>query len=541
MKIGKSALVATVALGLSLGVPAQSKAENRLPVGEPGAVLSGSLSGSLSEEQAAELLDETRLLQEAERWRSSGYPDIPVEVLPAEVRELLGVTAGTIPPETFFTAQVQKALLAADGGVFHLADDGGPEAWIARHRANGWPDIPVSVLPEKVREELGLVDGAIPPEVFYGARMEEALTKHLGPVAWANDMETVIDLSHPSITERERENIRQAVKEELGPNAVVVTSPEILRAFEEHAGDEAALRKAIAAAIPSLPADMQQSLQAGFHIQMEDVDLPLRKSGEDLTPERLPTEQVLERISAESRAALADHRDLLDDHWALISALPSLPEETKRAAHEFLGRMQEHAPPALPADMLREIERAKERGYFEKRGAPAATQLLAAIEQRELWASDMAARRTAQSASEGDGYSARREQPFYRALDDYLATHPHLPIVPAAHVETGARNYVVPGPQGSSQIYSRSAFGPRLHVQESNAANFIPHIPNLTIAGHDGTVTWEKHDTGAWTTTVSGFNGRKVFHVSVETKLDGHMRDQFVEMARSIIESGYGL
>ena len=96
-------------------------------------------------------------------------------------------------------------------------------------------------------------------------------------------------------------------------------------------------------------------------------------------------------------------------------------------------------------------------------------------------------------------------------------------------------------PHGSSQIYSRSAFGPRLHVEESNAANFIPHIPNLTIAGHDGTVTWEKHDTGAWTTTVSGFNGRKVFHVSVETKLDGHLRDQFVEMARTIIESGYGL
>lgn len=469
MRIRKPLLVATIAFGLSLNVSAQPKEENPLPIGGPGAVF--------SEEEVAELLTEPRLLREAERWRSNGYPDIPVEVLPVEVREALGLTAGTIPPE-----------------------------------------------------------------VFYGPRMQQALEKHLVPVAWDGSAETIIDASHPSVTERERQEIRQVVEREFGPNAVVVTSPEILRAFEEHAGDEAALRTAIEAAIPSLSAEMQQSLQAGFHIQMEDVDLPLRKDGGGMTPERLPTEEVLARISLESQTALAAHRDLLDDHWELIRSLPNLPAETRRAAEEFLGRLQEPVPAAslLPAERLREIERAKERGYFEKRGAPMATQLLATIEQSRLLDSDMAAHSLSRSASERDGFSAHGKQPFYWDMDDYLAMHPDLPTVPATHVAAGSRNFVVPAQRGSSQIYSQSAFGPRLHVQEFNAANFTPHIPNVTIAGHDGTVTWDKHDTGVWTTTVSGFNGRKVFHVSVEAKLEGGMRDGFVEMATTIIESGYG-
>lgn len=273
MRIRKPLLVATIAFGLSLNVSAQPKEENPPPIGGPGAVL--------SEEEIAELLTEPRLLREAERWRSNGYPDIPVEVLPVEVREALGLTAGTIPPE-----------------------------------------------------------------VFYGPRMQQALEKHLGPVAWDGSAETIIDASHPSVTERERQEIRQVAEREFGPNAVVVTSPEILRAFEEHAGDEAALRTAIEAAIPSLSAEMQQSLQAGFHIQMEDVDLPLRKDGGGMTPERLPTEEVLARISPESQTALAAHRDLLDDHWELIRSLPNLPAETRRAAEEFLGRLQEPVPAA---------------------------------------------------------------------------------------------------------------------------------------------------------------------------------------------------
>ena len=243
------------------------------------------------------------------------------------------------------------------------------------------------------------------------------------------------------------EEIQQMVRRELGPGTVVVTSPDILRAFEDHAGDEAALRQATEAAIPSLPPETRQSLQWGFHIEMEDVDLPLRKKKRGLEPGQLPTEEVLQRVSAEARTALADHRELLDDRWALIRALPDMPERTRRAAEEFLGKTTEPVPAAsmLPEDALREIERAKARGYFEKPGAPFGTQLLAAIYQSELAANQAATgRHHTPSATQG--------QVFYSRLEDHIAIHPMLPTVPANYIEAGSRNYVVPSKDSSSQI-----------------------------------------------------------------------------------------
>ena len=211
-----------------------------------------------------------------------------------------------------------------------------------------------------------------------------------------------------------------------------------------------------------------------------------------------------------------------------------MPERTRRAAREFLGKLTEPVSAAelLPADVLREIERAQERGYFETPGAPSGTQLLAAIGQSELASNEAA-------IGPQDSLFAAPVASYSR-LEDHIAIHADFPTVPTDYIKPGSRNYVVPTAGGSSQIYSSSAFGPRLHIEESDAVNFTPHIPNLTIAGNDGTVIWEKHEAGAWTTKVSGFNGRKVFHIAVEAKLEGNLRDLFVDMAKAIIESGYG-
>ena len=473
----------------------------------------------------AAMLDEANLRAEAKRWRRDGYPDIPVEALPAEVRDMLGVTEGTIPPEVFFTIDVQSAMFAARGGVPALdAEETDPAALIELWRRNGWPDMPATALPAKVREALGIQEDTIPPEVFFGPQVQEALAEHGAPVPQVVVDEAIVDVAHPSVSHQDMEMLRQAVEQDLGPGTVIVTSPELLRAFEEHAGDEAALRAAIEKAIPSLPLEMRQSLKAGFNIELEDIQGPRPAATQSLEPDWLPTQPVLERISSESRAALAPHRDLLDDRWELIRMLPELPPRTRRAAEEFLGRQRKPVPIAslYSEEALRTIERAKERGYFEAHGAPMGTQLLASIDQSEILASEDVA------------------GGVHWELDDYLARHPDLPTIPATHIEPESRNYVVAVQGASSQIYSRSSFGPVLHVQESNASEFQPHVPNLTIAGNDGTVTWTKHDTGAWTTTVSGFNGRKVFHITVEAQLEGAQRDRFVEMARSVIESGHG-
>ena len=176
MTIAKPLLTVIVVFGLSFTAAGQSNGDIR--------PIEVHLGEALSSQEIAELLkDPSFLRRQAEHWRSAGYPDIPVEVLPPEVQDIVGRTEGVIPPETFFTAEVQNALLAATGEASEQADEGGPEARIARHRRNGWPDIPVAVLPKGVRKDLGLADGTIPPEVFYGAQMQEALTEHLGPVA----------------------------------------------------------------------------------------------------------------------------------------------------------------------------------------------------------------------------------------------------------------------------------------------------------------------------------------------------------------------
>lgn len=479
---------------------------------------------SLSPAVSERLLNEAHLRAEAERWRSNGYADIPVEVLPASVREVLGVTSGAIAPERFFTRDVQRVLLGKDNGVPVLAG-ADAAAWIEAWRRNGWPDIAVASLPAKVREALGMEKGTIPPEVFFGPKMQKALATHLGPLASVDTPEAVVDITHPSVSPHDREALRMAVERRFGTGAVLVTDPTLLRAFHEHADNETALRDAIEKAIPSLPAEMRQSLSAGFHVEMED-NATLGPLVTETAPDWLPTEQVLERISAPARMALAPYRHLLDERWELMRKLPDLPLETRRAAQEFLGNMRKPVPTAslYSSEDLQKIESAKERGYFEADGAPIGTQLLAAIEQDRKRANEHGARL-------GDGFLVR---------EIFLQQDMGLPTVPAADIAPGSRNYVMAGLDASSQIYSRSSFGPVLLVRESAAAEFRPHVPNLFIAGHDGTVTWTKYDTGVWTTTVSGFNGRRVFHISVEAKLDGAERDRFVAMATTIIDGGYG-
>ena len=62
-----------------------------------------------------------------------------------------------------------------------------------------------------------------------------------------------------------------------------------------------------------------------------------------------------------------------------------------------------------------------------------------------------------------------------------------------------------------------------------------PHS-DPTIAGHPANVAWALFENGAWTTTVAGYDGRRVHHVTVEKKLDGAERDRFVRFASDIIE-----
>ena len=87
------------------------------------------------------------------------------------------------------------------------------------------------------------------------------------------------------------------------------------------------------------------------------------------------------------------------------------------------------------------------------------------------------------------------------------------------------------------RLYPRSTFdGAVLLVEETEADAFFPREPNLTIAGHPATVSWSLFENGVWTTTVAGYDGSRVHHITVEKKLDGAQRERFVRLAASIIE-----
>ena len=54
--------------------------------------------------------------------------------------------------------------------------------------------------------------------------------------------------------------------------------------------------------------------------------------------------------------------------------------------------------------------------------------------------------------------------------------------------------------------------------------------------GHDGSVTTHRHADGVWATTVVGFDGSHRYQVTVEAKLEGEERDEFVRAAIAMIE-----
>ena len=110
--------------------------------------------------------------------------------------------------------------------------------------------------------------------------------------------------------------------------------------------------------------------------------------------------------------------------------------------------------------------------------------------------------------------------------------------VPSAYLLDDSENHVLPGIDQATRLFSKSTFGDAalLLVEQSDADGFHPHDPNLTIADRPGTVNSTQYADGKWTTTVAGFNGRRVHHVTVEAKLDDAEREAFVRFATTLIE-----
>ena len=408
-------------------------------------------------------------------------------------------------PETAVDSGTPNAVLEAERDVIEAL----LQADIERHKREGLPDVRVDDFPVEVRaalrEALDLKTSVIPPEMFYSARFQAILAPYLHLF----ESEGVVELDLEDA----------AVRDALGPYGILFNSPQVREAWLERPGDEAHLQAAAQSVLATLPRDVQRAVATGFDVFVEPA---VAEAESDAGAELLSTEDALARVSASSRQALADYRHLLGNRGDLIHALSEMPPEAKCAAREYLRVSKKPTPieSIYSKEQLREIEQAKERGYFHDmfgQGTPAGARLFSSIQEAVHLG----------------------VEPTAFALDEYLVRQPALPTVPAEFLVADSLNYVLPSTGRISQIYSKSLFGEMLHVEARMADAAHVHHPTLTITDHDANVLWTKYADGEWTTSVGAFDGSKAYYVAVRAKLEGELRERFVAMARGLVEDGF--
>lgn len=377
-------------------------------------------------------------------------------------------------------------------------------------REAGVTGVPVDSLPAGMADALGLAPGTtIPIERFLDPAFQDAMLEH-------GAVETMPETAPRGVSPDvlASPGVLEAIRREH-PNAVVMDDPAVLQAFRDHEDDDDALRAALEEAIGNLPDEQRKALEDGFQLPGDVGHRP-----DSMPFERLPTEDVLAKLDPAERDLLYTYRDLLDDHWSLMDAMPSMDKDERAAASKFISRMPQTTVPVF-SEYDKAAERWRQQGYRDVADAPRGTVLLATVDQAK------------RLAREDDG----------TGLPSAYATAPEfvsgtLPYVPDEYVMPDSKSHVLSGVDHATRLYSKSKFGGALlMVEQTRADEFFPREPNLTIAGRPGNVLWTLHGNGVWTTTVAGFDGRNVHHVTVETKLEGSERDEFVRFATGIVEA----
>ena len=217
-----------------------------------------------------------------------------------------------------------------------------------------------------------------------------------------------------------------------------------------------------------------------------------------------PPDEVLARMRPDRVEALADHRHLLDDPWKLIDALSTgdMSSRERSAMRVFLSKSRADPVPIearMPPEMKEEIARALERGWHESHSPALGVGLLRQASQLELAASSLS------------------------AYDE------HIPGTTASY------SFNLPGDR-RIEVVADTVFGGVLYAEKSESAGVHYDDPNLHILGHDGSLWITRHADGVWSTNVGAFDGSHKYKVTVEKKLEGEERDEFVRMATAMIE-----
>ena len=279
--------------------------------------------------------------------------------------------------------------------------------------------------------------------------------------------------------------------------AAPTISPDVARLLEAvEAGDDDRLREVL-------------SDIAGREVTLPTAEQRRRHDGGAVYGpfERHATDDILARMRPERVEALADYRHLLDDDWGLIDALNSgdMDGPTRSAVREFLAKRRDPEPVEAieamrPPELKERIRQARERGWYEVDSPARGARLLREASRLELDRS---------------------------SLSDYGE---YIPGTAASY------SFDLPGDGRRIEVVADTVFGGVLYAEKSEADHVYPDDPNLRILGHDGSVTTSRYADGVWATTVIAFDGSHMYRITVEKRLEGAARDEFVRMATAMIE-----
>lgn len=378
-------------------------------------------------------------------------------------------------------------------------------------REAGVTEVPTESLPDGVAAALGLEPGSsVSVEILVSPEVQDLMLNATG----IEQGETV-DFGGTGL--KDSEALRTEIEHEFGPGAEIILDDAVIAAFRDHTGDPEGLRDSLESAVDGLPDDLRGRLRHGFLLPGEH-----HVSDAGLLPyERRPTDEVLDDLDPLDRALLEPHRDVLDDPAALGDVMNTMTDDERRAAVRFRGLSRKQQRPIV-SEYDEAEDQWRRQNFREFAGPPRGSAMLAELEQAE---------RRLSSAP-----NLRHEA---RSVDiDPEGIASGLARVPTGHAAPESRNFVMTGPDHAVRLYSKSMFNDALLlVEQIDADAFHPRDPNLMIAGRPANVAIARHGDGSWTTTVAGFDGKRVHHVTVETRLDGDEREAFVRFATEVIEN----
>lgn len=183
---------------------------------------------------------------------------------------------------------------------------------------------------------------------------------------------------------------------------------------------------------------------------------------------------------------------------------------------------------ALPPELKKAHQKAKadmkSKGYMEQTDQLPRSELI--MEKLQQLSKET-------SLKKQQGLKA--DQPIFQKLEDVelksIALRPKS--VPDHFIHHDSKNIIMSGDALVRRIYSKTDYG-MLLIEESKGELFLDE-PNLSIAGHDAKFAVSKHKGGKWATTIFATDGKNIFRIESNRRLNSRALDSFVLFADDLI------